>query len=258
MSRWYKRNGADFIAGTMGLSLEAKGAYSLCLDLIYDRGGPIPDDARYLAGVCNVSLRKWSALRDALIAAGKLYAIGGKLSNARADLEIASSEFRARERAESGAKGGRNRAENAGQSLKNNDVSQAEPKHLREDKKREECSDAEASGGRAAEVIPLNTDPLELKRAAFRAGLQVLTAAGEGEPRARQMIGKWRKDYGDGTVLDVLSRAHAEQPSQPIAWIEAALRRASNDRNSRGSNQRSGTGRPRLLADDLAEFAGVG
>jgi uncharacterized protein YdaU (DUF1376 family) len=59
--RWYKRCGADFIHGTMMLSLEEKGAYSLCLDLIYDRGGPIPDDARWLSGVCGVSLRKWGS-----------------------------------------------------------------------------------------------------------------------------------------------------------------------------------------------------
>lgn len=30
---WYKRYPSDFIAGTIGLSLEEKGAYSVCLDL---------------------------------------------------------------------------------------------------------------------------------------------------------------------------------------------------------------------------------
>lgn len=69
---WYKRDGAAFISGTMGLTLEEKGAYSLCLDLIYSEGGPIRDDARWLAGVCGVSLRKWATLRDRLIMAGKL------------------------------------------------------------------------------------------------------------------------------------------------------------------------------------------
>ena len=70
MSRWYKRCGADFIHGTMMLTLEEKGAYSLCLDLIYDRGAPIPDDARWLSGVCGVSMRKWNALRNRLIELG--------------------------------------------------------------------------------------------------------------------------------------------------------------------------------------------
>lgn len=135
-ARWYKRCGADFIHGTMMLSLEEKGAYSLCLDLIYDRGGPIPDDARWLSGVCGVSLRKWSSIRDRLLSLGKIYAEGGMLSNARADFELVSTELSSRERAESGAKGGRKRAENAGQTAKINDLGQAQPK--REEKIREE------------------------------------------------------------------------------------------------------------------------
>ncbi|HJR56679.1 MAG TPA: YdaU family protein [Rhizomicrobium sp.] len=85
---WYKRDGAAFIGETMGLSLEEKGAYSLCLDLIYSQGGPIQDDARWLAGVCGISVRKWALLRARLIATGKLFLEGGKLMNARAAIEI--------------------------------------------------------------------------------------------------------------------------------------------------------------------------
>lgn len=135
--RWYKRCGADFIHGTFSLSLEEKGAYSLCLDLIYDRGGPIPDDARWLAGICGVSVRKWNALRDRLISEGKLYAKDGSLSNSRADFELVSSELQARNFAESGAKGGRKRAENAAKANKNNSIGQATLNHIdkiREDK----------------------------------------------------------------------------------------------------------------------------
>jgi uncharacterized protein YdaU (DUF1376 family) len=147
-ARWYKRCGADFIHGTMMLSLEEKGAYSLCLDLIYDRGAPIPDDARWLSGVCGVSIRKWNSIRDRLLSLGKIYAENGLLSNARADFELVSTELSSRERAESGAKGGRKRAENAGQTLKNNDLAQAEPK--REEKIREEVEDPPTprAGGR--------------------------------------------------------------------------------------------------------------
>jgi uncharacterized protein YdaU (DUF1376 family) len=137
-ARWYKRCGADFIHGTMSLTLEEKGAYSLCLDLIYDRGAAIPDDARWLSGVCGVSIRKWNALRERLIETGKIYAANGLLSNARADLEMVSAELQRRNQAESGAKGGRKRAENAGQSPKNSDLAQATLKpieEIREDKK---------------------------------------------------------------------------------------------------------------------------
>lgn len=135
-ARWYKRCGADFIHGTMLLSLEEKGAFSLCLDLIYDRGGPIPDEPRWLSGVCGVSMRKWAALRQRLIDLGKLTAFDGFLSNTRADFELVSAEKHARNQAEAGAKGGRKRAENAGAAKENNDLAQATIKPI--DKKRED------------------------------------------------------------------------------------------------------------------------
>ena len=140
MSRWYKRCGADFIHGTMMLTLEEKGAYSLCLDLIYDRGGPIPDDARWLSGVCGVSIRKWNAIRDRLLGLGKIAVSDGLLSNSRADFELVSAALSSRERAESGSKGGRKRAKNEAANNKNNDLEQAELKQggsldkIREDK----------------------------------------------------------------------------------------------------------------------------
>ena len=37
---WYKRYPADFIAGTLQLSLDEKDAYSVVIDLLYDRGAP--------------------------------------------------------------------------------------------------------------------------------------------------------------------------------------------------------------------------
>ena len=126
---WYRRCGADFIHGTMGMTLEEKGAYSLCLDLIYDHQGPIPDDARWLSGICNVSIRKWSALRERLVSLGKLHAFDGFLSNSRAEKEIEIDAERARNFAESGAKGGDKSAENRGQSNKNNEIDQASLKH---------------------------------------------------------------------------------------------------------------------------------
>ncbi|MFQ5535618.1 MAG: YdaU family protein [Sphingomonadales bacterium] len=126
---WYKRYGSDFVHGSLGLTLEEKGAYSLCLDLIYDRGGPIPDDARWLAGVCGVSVRKWNSLRTSLIEHGKIYVKNGLISNFRADKEIEKAAKTARKLAENGAKGGRKRAENASRVNKNKDLNQAPLKH---------------------------------------------------------------------------------------------------------------------------------
>lgn len=126
---WYKRYPSDFIQGTVGLSLEEKGAYSLILDLIYDKGAPIVDDARYLAGICNVSLRKWAAIRERLISAKKITVLDGFISNFRAEKEIENATKLERKLVENGAKGGQKRAENLSIINKNKDLSLAPLKH---------------------------------------------------------------------------------------------------------------------------------
>lgn len=151
-ARWYKRCGADFIHGTMMLTLEEKGAYSLCLDLIYDRGGPIADDARWLSGVCGVSIRKWNSIRERLVSLGKIQVQDGYLSNARADFELVSTELSSRERAETGAKGGLKRAENARRASENNDLGLAQLK--REEKIRGEEKEEEADAAHLSRLPP--------------------------------------------------------------------------------------------------------
>jgi len=164
VSRWYKRCGLDFIHGTMMLTLEEKGAYSLCLDLIYDRGGPIPDDARWIAGVCGVSTRKWNAIRERLISLGKISVENGLLSNSRADFEMLSADLSSRERAESGAKGGRKRVENQRTPKENSNLAQAELKPKEEIRRDKSNGEATASpGGRArGERLPDEWEPRTL------------------------------------------------------------------------------------------------
>lgn len=108
---WYKRYPSDFLHGTAGMSLEVKGAYSVVLDLIYDRRGPIPDDARWIAGHCGCSVRHWNRIRGVLIEAGKLASDGAFLTNPRAEREVAAVAETARKLAENGAKGGNKSAE---------------------------------------------------------------------------------------------------------------------------------------------------
>lgn len=128
---WYRRFPDNFIAGTAGLTLEEKGAYSLVLDLIYVRGGPIPDEPRYIAGVCNCSVRKWTAIRARLIELGKITVIDGHLMNARAEKELENAAKDARELAENGAKGGNKTAENRRTYSKNKILDAAPVQHAR-------------------------------------------------------------------------------------------------------------------------------
>ncbi len=80
---WYKRYPSDFIAGTLELSCEEKGAYSVVIDLMYDKGGPIPDDAQWIARVCNLSTRRWNQIRARLLELGKITVDGDFLKNNR-------------------------------------------------------------------------------------------------------------------------------------------------------------------------------
>lgn len=134
---WYKRYPSDFIAGTLGMTLEEKGAYGIVLDLIYDRGRPIPDDPRYIAGVCGCSVRKWNAIRERLVELGKIVCRDGLISNARAEKEIENAAKIARKLAENGAKGGEKSGEIRREAGKNKELVEAGLKHRARNQKPE-------------------------------------------------------------------------------------------------------------------------
>lgn len=194
-ARWYKRCGADFIHGTMMLTLEEKGAYSLCLDLIYDRGGPIPDDARWLAGVCGVSIRKWNVIRERLVSIGKLTIENGLISNSRAVFELVSTELSSRERAESGSKGGRKRAENEAGRNEISHLAKAElnhaPKQIREEEIREEV--VEAAPQVRARPQPVSEAVSIYNEAAKPIGWPIATTIGPDRQRA---VGARLREHG--------------------------------------------------------------
>lgn len=87
---YYKRYPRDFIEGTLQMSFELKGAYSILLDLIYMQKGSLPDNPQYIAGLLGTSVRKWNLIREQLIELGKIHAISGLLTNYRADKELIS------------------------------------------------------------------------------------------------------------------------------------------------------------------------
>lgn len=81
---YYKRFPSDWLAGTAGLTAEQKGVYDTVLELLYDRGEPIKDEPRELARITGCSsTRRYSLIRDQLVAAGKLQLVDGYLTNPR-------------------------------------------------------------------------------------------------------------------------------------------------------------------------------
>lgn len=211
-ARWYKRYGMDFIHGTFNLSLEEKGAYSLCLDLIYDRAGPIPDDARWLSGICGVSIRKWNCIRNRLIETGKLVANEGFLSNARADFELVSSQFHARKQAESGAKGGRKAAENRAADNKNSDLAVATLKPIEEIRGDKNTLSKDNGASATSDT-------------SFWSNSKAYLSPHSSNPGA--MIGKWCKSHPKDVVAKAITAAQIERAVDPIPYIERVLRGAS-------------------------------
>ncbi len=108
---WYKHYPSDFLRGTSRLSAEETGCYIVCLDLMYERGGPIEDDLKWLAQQCKVPLQRWKKIRLSLIKAEKLNLTDdGRLANGRATYEMHRSKVIAAAQSERGKLGGRPKA----------------------------------------------------------------------------------------------------------------------------------------------------
>ncbi|MBS0258362.1 MAG: YdaU family protein [Proteobacteria bacterium] len=118
---YHRRYQGDALQGYRKLTLEQRGAYTTILDLIYDEGGPIEFNERWLAGELNCSLRKAKALLDELLELRKIYVTrDGKISNHRAEQEIGNALKISRKRAENGSKRKDNSSEKAEKPNKNN------------------------------------------------------------------------------------------------------------------------------------------
>jgi uncharacterized protein YdaU (DUF1376 family) len=120
---YHRRYQGDALQGYRKLTLEQRGAYTTILDLIYDEGGPIEFNERWLAGELNCSLRKAKALLDELLELRKIYVTrDGKISNHRAEQEIGNALKISRKRAENGSKRKDNSAEKPEKPSNNNDA----------------------------------------------------------------------------------------------------------------------------------------
>lgn len=125
---WYKHYAADFLNGVEGIGPDTIGCYIVILDMIYDRGAPVPNDARLVGGRLGCSSRMARSLIDRLLSLGKLFEAPDGLTNAKAEAVLTKAKLNRLKFVESGSKGGRNRAINAGQSLSINDLAQGRPK----------------------------------------------------------------------------------------------------------------------------------
>lgn len=151
--RWYKREPRAFLDGVQGMGPEMIGAYAVLLDLIYARGGETRRDDRHLSGILGCSVRKATALTDALLEAGKLTFHDGFITNSRAKREAKTSRNLSEARANAGRKGG----EKSGEARRNNDLAEANASSktsLDKRKRREEKKENKKEGSACADRGP--------------------------------------------------------------------------------------------------------
>lgn len=202
---YYKAYPRDFVEGTIGMSFELKGAYRLIIDLIYMQNGTLPDDARYISGHLGCSVKKWNALREKLIEAGKIYVSGDHLKNDRADKELETvGKYQDQQR------------ENRRRPNKNNDIPSPSSHHTEPDTDTD-IPVAKATGRDDA------SEP-DFAKQVFDRAVAFLGRAGTPEQQARAFVGKLRKDgHTDAEIFDAFSRCSKQGVVAPIPWITAAL-----------------------------------
>jgi len=120
----------EWLAGAFLLKADARGCYITICALIYSHGGPIADDEKDLARLCNVTVEKWRGIRSTLIEKQKIVVEGGRISNRRCSTELEKATNRTEKAKENGAEGGKKSAisrQNAGADCrKNNGLAEAD------------------------------------------------------------------------------------------------------------------------------------
>lgn len=85
-------------------------------------------------------------------------------------------------------------------------------------------TDTEAQADRPIDksigAIAIPTNPL---KAIFDNGVASLAKSGVREKQARSIIGKWRRDYGDGAVVEALTDCTIKGVTNPVEWMTKAL-----------------------------------
>lgn len=250
---FYKMDPAAWDFGTANLSLEEEAAYLRIVNAIHKHKGPVPNNDRVLSGLFRCSTRKARALLRALLDAGKVQIQGEFITNERAAEDLFRRGFISGSRAESGAKGGRTRAENAAKALKDKEADQANASS-REEKSREEKEDTNVSSKKTASPKSKGTRLPENWRLPKSWGEWAVTDEGLPEADVRREGERFR-DYWVG-----LSGARGVKRDWLATWRNW-VRKNREDAKARAKPRSSGTpeiGEQRKLNDGrLLEYAGA-
>lgn len=206
--RWFKFYPEDYLRGVLDLTAEEAGVYMALLALMYERGGAIPNDDRWICGHARLGARAWHRVRDRLCRLGKIIVdTDGTLANRRVLFEIETAKLREENHRNISVSGGKASAKSRAESNKNNELVEpaVKPKVNQYKKKNKNIPLPSEEGGKAAPkpliAFPENWVPSEgMRTFATRIGFsptEFEAAAGEfrdywlERPLERRTAGGW-------------------------------------------------------------------
>lgn len=199
---WVKWFAAAFLGGIRDLEPNEITVYVVILNLIFDEGAPIRDDAALIAKRCNMRPTSCAKSIEALVAKGKITRRAGKLRNQRAEKELKSRQEVSEKSAKSAWERWNKPAENGAPDTENTNKNSAAGKRPH-------------SGGNAkahADAVPIESevrvrgsedkssasgDLIDPDRDAWRMVLLLLADRHElSDAAARRFFGGLLKDHG--------------------------------------------------------------
>lgn len=141
---WYKREPAAYLMDVQGLSSKEHAVYSIIIDLLYSRGGTIPNDPKFIAGF--ISDMGTASIRNTLASLDEnprisITITNTEISQKRAKNEVKTKQKQSENAAKTGKKGGVLSQELRRQAIENNDLGQGYPSNaFQAEKRREEKS----------------------------------------------------------------------------------------------------------------------
>lgn len=230
--RFYKRDPDAALSGMAELTLQERGAYNTIIDLLYSRDGQVPDDDHMIRRVMGCHGNEWRAVKAKLIAKGKIWVEDGFLKANRVDdvLEEAAAfsekqRKRVGKRWETARKRLGNVAETGGKTPANSEKSQQKQERVDTIADHTNTPIANSSVASATGGKPPERPLVEI---VFGPGLRLLTSNGVVEKQARSLLGKWRNQYGDESLLAALGKAQREGALDPVGFVTGCLKAGGN------------------------------
>lgn len=213
---FYSRHIGDYLKDTAHLSLLEHGIYARLMDVYYTRESGIPESqAARLIGAR--APEEVAAVQAVLAEFFKL--VDGVWVQERCEQEIsayAEKCAKAKSAAQSSWKSRSKQSEGEADAERTHSERKADAKHTQSQSQSQETNTS----------VPNGTGvPPEPGEQIFGLGVPLLTAANVTERNARSMLGLMRKTHGDAAVLDALQRCAETRPIEPVAWLQAALKR---------------------------------